>query len=260
MNERIAFPAGIPFAAIGRPIRRKEDGRLLTGKGRFSDDFSIASEAYAAIVRSPHAHARIRGIDTARARSMPGVLGVLTGADCIADGLKPLPHSPVPSTRYDMKLTAPGGAPVFAGPHRLLPADKVRYVGEAVAMVVAETRTQAQDAAEAVAVAYEELPVACTIEDALAPGAPAIWDEVPDNVLVDTWFGDRAATDRAFANADHVVKARFDIGRVTAAPMELRAALADYDATSGRYTLYAGSGGAVRQKAELAGPAARAVV
>jgi len=253
MNEQIKFPAGTVFGAIGHPIRRKEDARLLTGKGRFSDDFSIDGQCHAAMVRSPHPHARILRVDTGKAKAMPGVLGVFTGADCKADGLKPIPHTPVPSTKFDMKLTGPGGGSVFSGPHMLLPADKVRHVGEAVAMVVAQTRAQALDAAEAVEVEYQELPFVISAEDALAAGAATIWDEVPDNVLVDTMFGDRAATERAFAAADRVVKAKFNIGRVTAVPMELRSALAEFDAGSGRYTLYAGSGGAVRQKAELAG-------
>ena len=150
-----------------------------------------------------------------------------------------------------MKLTAPGGGPVFAGPHMLLPADKARHVGEAVAMVVAETRAQAMDAAEAVEVEYEELPFVVHSEDALKPGAPVVWDEIPDNVPCDTMFGDKDKTDRAFAKAAHVVKAEFNIVRVTGVPMELRSCLAEFDAATGKYTLYAGSGGAVRQKIEL---------
>src|SRR5262245_60385921 len=143
MNEQVKFPAGTVFGSIGHPIRRKEDARLLAGRGRFSDDFNLEGQAYAAMVRSPHPHARIVRVDASSAKAMPGVLVVLTGADCQADGLKPIPHTPVPATKFDMKLTAPGGGPVFAGPHMLLPADKARHVGEAVAMVVAETREQA---------------------------------------------------------------------------------------------------------------------
>ena len=184
---------------------------------------------------------------------MPGVLGALSGADCLADGLTAIPHDPLPKTRYDMKLTAAGGRDVFIGPHMLLPADKARHVGEAVAMVVAETLAQALDAAEAVDVAYEVLPGVYHSEDAMRPGAPAVWDEVPDNVPVDTFFGDREATDKAFANADHVVTMDFHIDRVTGVPMEPRAALGEYDAQRDRYTLHAGSGGAVRQKRELTG-------
>ncbi len=239
------------YRFIGKPIPRNEDARLVTGHGRFTADFKLDGEAYAAMVRSPHPHARIRGIDAAAARRMPGVLAVLTGADCLADKHVPIPHDPLPKTKFDMKLTAAGGKPVFIGPHMLLPADKVRHVGEAVAMVVAETPARALDAAEAVAVDYEVLPHVVHTEDAMRPGAPVVWDEVPDNIPVHTWFGDRDATDKAFAAADHVVRRDFFIDRVTGVPLEPRAAVADYDAATGRYTLYAGSGGAVRQKREL---------
>jgi aerobic carbon-monoxide dehydrogenase large subunit len=252
MNDAIDIAALQSLGAIGQPLRRKEDQRLLTGKGRFSDDFILPGQAYAAIVRSPHPHARIGLIDTRRAQAMRGVLGVFTGGDCAADGLAPIPHSPVPSTRYDMKLTGPGGGPIFIGPQMLLPSDKVRHVGEAVALVMAETAAQAQDAAEAITVEYEELPWITQVQDALVPGAPAVWDEAPDNVLVDTWFGDAAATERAFAAADQIVEMEFHIGRVTGVPIEPRAALGHWDSETGRYTLWAGSGGAVRQKAELA--------
>ena len=240
------------YRFIGKPMPRKEDARLVTGRGRFTDDFNIDGQAYAAMVRSPYPHARIVAIDAARAKAMPGVLGVYTGADCAADNLKPIPHDPLPKTKYDMKLAAPGGGAVFIGPHLLLPADKARHVGEAVAMVVAATKAQAMDAAEAVQVQYQELPFVLHSEDAMRPGAPVVWDEVPDNVLVDTRFGNAEATDRAFAGAAHVVKKKFHVGRVTGVPLEPRAALGHYDAASGRYTLYAGSGGAVRQKHELA--------
>jgi carbon-monoxide dehydrogenase large subunit len=242
-------PTGYRF--IGKPLPRKEDARLITGKGRFTDDFHLDGQAYAAMVRSPYPHARLVAIDATRARAMPGVLGVFTGADCAADKLNPIPHDPVPKTKYDMKLTGPAGGAVFIGPHLLLPADKARHVGEAVAMVVAETRNQAMDAAEAVAVEYQELPFVLQAEDAMRPGAPAIWDEAPDNIAVDTTFGNEEATARAFARAAHVVTRHFHIGRVTGVPLEPRAALGAYDAASGRYTLYAGSGGAVRQKSEL---------
>ena len=239
------------YRFIGKPMPRKEDERLITGKGRFTDDFNLDGQAYAAMVRSPYPHARIVAIDKARAAAMPGVLGVFTGADCAADNLRPIPHDPVPKTKFDMKLTGPGGGAVFAGPHLLLPTDKARHVGEAVAMVVAETKTQAMDAAEAVEVQYEELPFVLHSEDAMAPGAPVLWDQAPNNILVDTQFGDAAATDQAFARAVHVIARDFHIGRVTGVPMEPRAALGHYDSSTGRYTLYAGSGGAVRQKSEL---------
>ncbi|MFN0302194.1 MAG: xanthine dehydrogenase family protein molybdopterin-binding subunit [Burkholderiales bacterium] len=237
---------------IGDPVIRKEDARLLTGRGKFTDDFSLPGQAYAAMVRSPHPHARIIRIDASRARALAGVLGVFTGADCRRDHLAPIPHNPLPQTRYDMKLSAPVGRTVFIGPHGLLPDDKARHVGEAVAMVVAESRSLALDAAELVDVEYAELPWVIDSRQAASAGAPLLWDDVPDNVFIETWFGDREATDRAFARADHVVTASFHAQRVTAVAMEPRAALADFDRATGRYTLYAGSGGAVRQKRELA--------
>jgi aerobic carbon-monoxide dehydrogenase large subunit len=240
------------FRFIGQPLPRTEDARLLTGRGQFSDDFCLPGQTYAAIVRSPHAHARIVGIDSASAKKMPGVLGVFTGADCQADNLGAIPHDPLPKTRYDMKLHGPGGGDVFFGPHVLLPTDKVRHVGEAIAMVVAETQSQAIDAAEAVEVTYETLPCVLHAEDAMQPDAPKVWDEVTNNILVDTSFGHAAETDRILASAAHVVRKDFHVGRVTGAPMEPRAAVAHYDKATERYTIYAGSGGAVRQKRELA--------
>ena len=240
------------FRYIGQPIPRHEDARLIAGQGRFADDFGFPGQAYAAIVRSPHPHARIVSIDKSRVLALPGVLGVFTGADCAADGLGAIQHDPLPKTRDDMKLSGPGGGEVFIGPHLLLPADKVRHVGEAVAMVVAETRAQALDAAEALPVAYDELPFVLHSEDAMLPGAATVWNEVPGNILVDTRFGDHAGTERAFAQAANVVAMDFNIGRVTGVPIEPRACVANYDAATGRYTLHAGSGGAVRQKRELA--------
>lgn len=240
------------FASIGKAVRRKEDERLITGKGRFTDDFSIEGQAFAVMVRSQHPHARIVSIDKAPALAMPGVLGVFTGADCLADKLGAIPHDPIPKTKYDMKLTGRGGTPIFIGPHLLLPHDKARHVGEAVAMVVAETLAQAQDAAEALVIEYEVLPFVLDQREAFEKGAPAVWDEIPDNALVDTWFGDREGTDAAFAKADHVVKLDVHIPRVTAVALEPRAALGHYDAKTGRYELYVGGGGAVRQKGEIA--------
>jgi carbon-monoxide dehydrogenase large subunit len=243
--------ANSSFRSIGKPIPRKEDERLVAGRGLFSDDFSVEGQGYAVMLRSPHAHARIRGIDAVQAKAMPGVLGVFTGVDCLADGLAAIPHDPLPKTKYDMKLHAAGGGAVFIGPHMLLPAERVRHVGEAVAMVVAESVPQALDAAESIVVDYEVLRGVYHSEDALRPAAPVLWSEVPDNVPVDTLFGDRQATEEAFARADHVVAMDFHIDRVTGVPLEPRAALGEYDAASGRYTLHAGSGAAVRQKREL---------
>lgn len=250
MNEH----SGGRSQASGQPLRRKEDARLVTGKGCYGDDFNMPMQTYAVMVRCPYPHARILRIDTGKACSMPGVLGVFSGADCRRDGLSAIPHAPVPKTRYDVKLTSPRNGEVFIGPHLLLPVEKALHVGEAVAMVVAETREQALDAAEAVKVEYEELPWVIDAEAALAPGAPAVWDEAPDNVLVDTIFGDVQATDRAFAAADHIVKMDFHVGRVAHAPMEPRAGLAHYDEHTSRYTLWftTGGPGVVRQKRQIA--------
>ncbi|HEX4326775.1 MAG TPA: xanthine dehydrogenase family protein molybdopterin-binding subunit [Burkholderiales bacterium] len=240
------------FKAIGKPLQRKEDVRLMTGKGRFTDDFTLPGQVWAWMVRSLYPHARIVAIDKTAALAMPGVLAVLTGADCAADGLKAIQHSPVPSTKYDVKLRGPNDTPVFTGRHFLLPTDKVRFVGEALAMVVAETREQACAAAEAVEVSYEELPWVADSAEAAKPGAPRLWDDIADNVLVDASFGDMAATDKAFASAAHVVSFKSHVGRVTGVGLEPRAALGAYDPQKDAYTLYAGSGGAVRQKREVA--------
>jgi carbon-monoxide dehydrogenase large subunit len=240
------------FDSIGKPVPRKEDERLITGRGRFTDDFNAPGQSYAAFVRSAYPHAGIAGIDIEAAVAMPGVLAVYTGADCRADQLGVVPHSPVPSTRTDLRLKSPDGGAIFVGPQPLLPEDKVRHVGEAIAMVVAATRSEALDAAECVEVDY--LPLASVSDSVVAasPDAPVLWDEVPDNVCCDTTFGDVEATDEAFEKAEHVFGMEFRVSRVTGVPLEPRGALALYDAGSGRYTLYAGSNGAVRHKQQLA--------
>lgn len=240
------------FRSIGRPVPRREDARLLTGRGRFSDDFNLPGQLYASMVRSFYPHARILNVDTSVAATMPGVAAVLTGRDCAADGLGFIPHSPVPSTRTDLKLAAPDGGPIFTGPHAVLPVDKVRHVGEPVAMVVASSREQAADAAEAVDVDYEPLPWVADSVAAARAEAPAVWDQVPGNVCCDTTFGGPEATAAAFETADHVSRMVFRVGRITGVPLEPRAALAAFDAGSGRYTLYAGSNGAVRHKHQIA--------
>ena len=147
--------------AIGQPIRRKEDQRLLVGEGEFSDDHSLPHQCWAVMVRCPFAHAVIKNIDTQIAKAKTGVLGIFTGEDCEADGLGQIPHSPFPSTKFDMKLHGPGGTVgdnSFAGINTVLPTDKGRYVGEAIAMVVAETKMQAAEAAEFLEIDYEILP------------------------------------------------------------------------------------------------------
>ena len=189
---------------MGSSVRRKEDARLLTGQGRFSDDSSRPDQLHAVMVRSPYSHAKIRGVDKARAVAAPGVVDVLTGQDFLDDGLNRIPHVANHSSPPDIVLTNKDGSPVWEPEQFPLPVDKARYVGEAVAFVVAETKAQAQDGAEAVEVDYEPLPFVTNSVAALSPGAPCLWDEVPDNVSVDTVFGDVAATDAAFATAAHV--------------------------------------------------------
>jgi carbon-monoxide dehydrogenase large subunit len=237
-------------AGIGDAVRRKEDLRLVTGRGTYSDDFNFPGQTYAAMVRSPHAHARIRSIDTAEARAMPGVLAVLTGQDALADGLKRIPHLAAPGTPPDIVLHNRDGSPVPVAPHHVLPADRVRHVGTAVAFVVAETIAQAKDAAEKVVVDYEPLPAVTQGIASLAKDAPRLYDDLP-NVMIDAEVGDAAATDAAFLAAAHVTRLETWVNRVTGVPMEPRSAVGLYDKETERYTLYAGSGGIVRQKREL---------
>ena len=244
--------ASFAFKSVGQPVRRNEDERLVTGRGRFTDDFTLPGTVHAVMVRSPHPHAFIRGVRSDGVLEMDGVLGVYSGEDLKRDGVGEIPHNPVPHTKYDIKLTGRGGTPVYIGEHFLLPTDRVRHVGEAVVMVVAETLQQAHAAAEFVEVDYEELPFVTDTSAAADPDAPRLWDALPDNVLVDSWYGDRDDTDAAFGRAAHVVSMKYHLHRVTGVPLEPRAALGCYDAETDRYTLYAGSGGAVRQKHEHA--------
>jgi carbon-monoxide dehydrogenase large subunit len=183
---------------------------------------------------------------------MPGVLAVLTGADFLKDGLKAIPHRPFSVSPPDVSLKNRDGSEIFIAPHYPLPADKARFVGEAVAMVVAESVQLAKDAAEKVRVDYEPLAAVTRASDASSPGAPLLWEERDSNVTIDADLGDAQATETAFACAAHVVRLATRVQRVTGAPLEPRAALAAYDPAAKRYTLYAGSGGVVRQKRELA--------
>jgi aerobic carbon-monoxide dehydrogenase large subunit len=226
---------------IGRPVRRKEDFRLLTGRGRFVDDLSPPGLAHAAFVRSPHAHARIVGVDATAARAAPGVLAVLTGADYRGDGLAPIAHNPGLSRPPDLVPRVAGVAPIVT-PHWPIPADRVRFVGEPVAIVVAETIAAAKDAVELVDVAYDSLPVVVRATDAVSSGAPQLWDNAPGNLCIDVAVGDAAATAAAFARAAHVVRLDTWIQRVTGAPMEPRTNIAEFDAVSGSYTLHTGTG------------------
>ena len=238
--------------AIGRPFRRKEDRRLLTGRGRFSDDVNLPGQAYAAMARSPHAHARIAAIDAAAALAVPGVLAVLTGADLLADGLANIPHRPAPTSPPDIELVNRDGSPKREVLPFPLPADRARFVGEAVAMVVADTPDRAKDGLERLAIDYEPLPAVTEGIGACAADAPLLWEDMSSNVCVDADVGDGEAAERAFTGARHVVRLETRIPRVTGVPMEPRAAVAVYDPEAGRYTLHAGGGGVVRPKRELA--------
>ena len=238
--------------AIGRPFRRKEDRRLLTGRGRFSDDVNLPGQAYAAMVRSPHAHARILNIDSAGALAVPGVLAVLTGEDLLEDGLGRIPHRPAPTSPPDIELVNRDGSTrreVLPFP---LPSDGARFVGEAVAMVIGETPDAAKDGLERLDIDYEPLPAVTEGIGACTADAPLLWEDLASNVCVDADVGDMAATERAFAGARHVVRMETRIPRVTGVPMEPRAAVAAFDPETGRYTLHAGGGGVVRPKRELA--------
>src|SRR5215467_2286350 len=226
---------------IGQPVRRKEDFRLLTGRGHFGDDIALPRQAQATFVRSPYAHARIVAVDKAAALAVPGVLAVLTGADYLAAGLGPIPHNPGLSAPPDVQARL-CGAPPIATRHYPLPADRARFVGEPVALVVAETIAAAKDAAELADVTYEPLPAVVRAADAVAFGAPTLWDEAPDNVCIDIEVGDAAATAAAFARAAHVVQLDTWAQRVTGVPMEPRTNVAEYDAATDGYTLHSGTG------------------
>ncbi|MDE2575587.1 MAG: xanthine dehydrogenase family protein molybdopterin-binding subunit [Rhodospirillales bacterium] len=218
---------------IGGSVRRWEDARFLTGRGRYVDDLRVADAAHMVVVRSPFAAARITAIDTAAARAMPGVLAVLTAADVREDGIARL-HTIVARQRRD-------GSPMPRPPFSVLADAAVRFVGDAVACVIAETRNAALDAAECVEVSYQPLPAVTTAGEALAPGAPAVWpDHAPDNLCFVFSLGDRAATDAAFAAADHVTRLPLRVSRVAAQPMETRNAIGLYDPVEQRYTLHAG--------------------
>jgi carbon-monoxide dehydrogenase large subunit len=215
--------------AIGQSVSRFEDPRLLRGGGRYVADMVLPGMAFGVVLRSPHAHARIRRIDTAKAKAAPGALAVLTGADWQHSGWGDLP--------------VPGGlkrrdGSAFKPPYPALVKDRVRWVGDYVAFVVAETLYQALDAAELIEVDYEPLPAVISTADASAPGAPAVWEGCPDNVGFVQLFGDKAAADAAFKGAAHAIKHRFVINRVTAATMEPRVCLGDHNAAEDHYTIY----------------------
>jgi carbon-monoxide dehydrogenase large subunit len=216
---------------IGQAVTRFEDRRLLRGQGRFHDDVNLPGQAHAVIVRSPHAHARIQAIDASAALRAEGVLAVFTGADVVRDGLGTM--------QMTLKRKRPDGSPMFAPPHRGLTHDRVRYVGDPVAVLVAETLAQAEDAAELVRIDYEPLPSVTSTTAAALPGSAPVWDECPDNISNVFEAGERAATDAAFSRAHRVIRRRYVITRVHAQYMEPRGALGVWDPGEDRYTLYA---------------------
>jgi carbon-monoxide dehydrogenase large subunit len=241
-------------SGIGKSVPRREDARLLTGKGQYAADFNLPGQAFAYVLRSPHAHAKIVAIDTAPATGARAVLAVLIGTDAIADGIGAIPHNPVPANPHEVPLKSRDGSPFFIAPHPVLAIDRVRYVGEPVAIVVAETLSQAVDAAERLQVRYETLPSVTRSENALAPGAPLVWPQHGSNLCVDTEAGDKDRTEAAFAQAAYVVTLKTTINRVTGVPMELRAALGAYDPVADKFTVYTSAGGGViRQRDDIAG-------
>ena len=236
---------------IGSSPRRREDQRLVTGAGTFGDDFTLPGQTFAAIARSPHAHAILLSIETIKARGLPGVLAVLTAADYLADGLNPLVYSPFTVSPPDITLANRDGKPVFAAPHYPLALDRVRFVGEGVALVVAETLAAAREAAELVEVEYKVLAASSEGVVAAEPGAVRIWPDMDSNVALDAEVGDAHAAEEAFRQAAHVVRIETKIPRVTGVPMEPRAALAVHEPGSGKITLYAGGGGVFRPQMDL---------
>ncbi|QYD72477.1 xanthine dehydrogenase family protein molybdopterin-binding subunit [Paraburkholderia edwinii] len=241
---------------IGKPIPRVEDQRFVTGKGQYTDDLRVEGQLYAAFLRSPHAHAALASIDTSAAREAPGVIAVLVGQDYVDDGLSGCDHVPNPIDAVDATkkafLTSLTGS-IFNQLHIPLPVDRVRYVGEAVAMVVAETPLQARNAAEMIEVEYDTLDAVVNGADAMQEDAPQLWEGAPRNLCFQTQIGDRDEARRILATADHVVQREFHHSRLVNCQMEPRSAIGDYDAQTGTYTLISGSQGAVRQKLVLAG-------
>ena len=225
-------PVTVERFAIGQSVRRLEDPHLVQGLGQYSDDVRLPRQAHAIVVRSTHAHARIRRIDASAALGSPGVLAVLTGADLAADGLGDLPT--------DASRKRRDGTPAFTTPRPALIRERARHVGDPLALVVAETPEQAADGAAHVVVDYEPLPAIAGAAAASRPGAPAVWDEAPDNIAFVWEAGSRDAVARAFEPAAHVTRLDFVVTRVAAAPLEPRGAVGEFDRRSGRYTLYTG--------------------
>jgi aerobic carbon-monoxide dehydrogenase large subunit len=229
---------------IGQPVTRQEDPVLLKGQGRYTDDINLPNQAYAVMVRSQVAHGIIKGIDTSAAKQMPGVLGVWTGADLNAAGFGPL-KTLIPVPNRD-------GSPMKTPVRYSLATDKVRFVGDPVAFVVAGTLAEAKDAAEAVELDIESLPAVTDSRAAADPDAPTLFDDVPGNVCLDYHYGDAGKVAEAFAKAAHVARLPLVSNRIVVCAMEPRSAIGDYDAASDRYTLRAGSQGVFGLKHQMA--------
>lgn len=215
---------------IGQGVSRFEDPRLVRGGGRYVDDVQLPGMVSGIVLRSPHGHARITSIDTAAAKAAPGVLAIITGADWKAAGLGDLPSHP--------GLKRRDGSPMYKPRYTVLAESHVRWVGDCVAFIVAETTAQALDAAELIEVAYEELPAVVSTEAAVKSDSPRVYEDCADNISFVELIGDKAAVDAAFGKAQHVVRHRFVINRVTAATMEPRGVAASYNPGDGRYTVY----------------------
>lgn len=236
---------------VGAPVRRREDQRLLRGQGEYSDDLNLSGQLHAAMLRSPHAHADIRSIEVSAALSARDVVAVLTGVDYVADGIGDLCHGANPAGAEDWQNPAfvnRDGSVPFDRAQPPIVRDRVRHAGEIVAMVVARTAAAARDAADLIDIDYAVLPVVTDALAALAPDAPAVWADCPGNVPLDAEMGDAAATDAMFADAAHVVEARFFNNRVINCQMEPRAAIGEWDPGAGKLTLHAGGQGVHRHK------------
>ena len=239
--------------SIGAPLSRKEDYRLLTGLGEYTADYIDEDMCHSIVVRSPHAHAQIRSIDISSAILLPGVLTILSGRDLRSDGIRPIPHNAEWSGAPDAEIRLPDDFEVFTPEHFPLALDFVRFVGEPVALVVAETEAQAILGAEAVSVLYEELPAVVDSRKAIKIEAPVLWRERNNNISLECEVGDSGRTNAAFAKAAHVVKFDSWVQRITGSPMEPRASIGSFNKTTGHYTLRSASGrGAVQTRERLA--------
>ena len=218
---------------IGKPVRRKEDLRFLTGKGQYTADISLPTQLYLAVYRSPVAHAKIKGVDTKQAEAADGVVAVVTAQDLERAGIKNIPCM--------QAMVNADGSEMYQPYHPILPSDRVVYAGEPVAGVIAESLSLARDAAELIVFDYEQLPACASASDALAPGAPQIWEQCPGNLGCDWVFGDKAKVDALFETAAHVVTMDAIQNRLSPSSMEPRAALATYDTGKDEYTLYLAS-------------------